>query len=192
MYASETLFKTKNLDCRMKLPDSEKNDVEIHYDNKETSWYNWNGTRSNRKLFVLTLPRGHADLFANTHNEHVTSILQCNNNVVACVDGASPMYCTAYHSKNTQKEDNEKAGEAAKAMIKRMNEKKLEGDVVTEEDLGIKTMIGAIMLSTDAHICGAPMAAYLARNESRFWFSHEFAYTKLQDFIGESSRDSDD
>ncbi|MFN7880621.1 MAG: hypothetical protein ACK5P1_11500, partial [Sphingobacteriia bacterium] len=147
-------FKTKNADCRMKLPDCEKNKKEIHYDKEDTSWYDWNGTRNGRKLFLLTLPRGHADMFANTHNEHVTSIFQCNNNVVACVDGASPMYCTAYHSKNTQKEDNEKAGNAAKVMIKRMNEKIQEEQIVTEENLGITAMIGAIISSTDAHICG--------------------------------------
>ena len=129
-------------------------------------------------------------MFANTHNEHVTSIFQCNNNVVACVDGASPLYCTAYHSKNTQKDDNEKAGKAAKIMIKRMNEQIQEGQLDTEENLGLKAMIGAIVMSTEAHIiCGAPMAAYLARNESRFWFSHEFSYTILENFIGESCHD---
>ena len=64
-------------------------------------------------------------------------------------------YCTAYHSKNTQKEDNEKAGKAAK----RMNGKILEGQIITEENLGSIVMIGAIILSTDAHICVAPMAA---------------------------------
>ena len=61
------------------------------------------------------------------------------------------------------KEDNDKADKAAKIMSKRMNEKILEGQIVTEENLGIKAMIGAIVLSTDAHICGAPMAAYHTR-----------------------------
>jgi hypothetical protein len=183
-------FKTKkNSDCRMKLPDCEKVGMEIHYDKEDTPWYDWKGIKNGRKLFLLTLPRGHADMYANTHNEHVTSIFHCNNNVVACVDGGSPMYCTAYHSKNTQKEDNEKAGKAAKVMIQRMSEKQKEGEMVTEENLGIKAMIGAILLSTDAHVCGAPMAAYLARNESRFWFSHGFSYTQIEDFIGESCRD---
>lgn len=46
-----------------------------------------------------------------------------------------------------------------------MNEKILEGQIVTEENLGIKAMIGAIVLSTDAHICGAPMAAYHTRKQ---------------------------
>jgi len=171
----------------MKLPDCEKNSIEIHHDKEDTPWYDWKGIRSDRKLFLLTLPRGHADMFANTHNEHVTSILQCNNNVVACVDGASPLYCTAYHSKNTQKDDNDKAGKAAMAMIKRMNEKVQVGEIVTEENLSLKAMIGAIFFSTDAHICGAPMAAYLARNESRFLFSHAFSYTQIEDFMGERS-----
>ncbi|MFN7880426.1 MAG: hypothetical protein ACK5P1_10510, partial [Sphingobacteriia bacterium] len=159
MHPQQCFKPKKNSDCRMKLPDCEKVGMEIHYDKEDTPWYDWKGIKNGRKLFLLTLPRGHADMYANTHNEHVTSIFHCNNNVVACVDGGSPMYCTAYHSKNTQKEDNEKAGNTAKVMIQRMSEKHKEGEMVTEENLGIKAMIGAILLSTDAHVCGAPMAA---------------------------------
>jgi hypothetical protein len=48
------------------------------------------------------------NMFANIQNDAISGLFKCNNNnIVACVDGGSPMYCTAYHSKNTQKEDSE-------------------------------------------------------------------------------------
>ena len=48
---------------------------------------------------------------------------------------------------------------------------------------GMKGLIGALLLSTSAHICNAPMASYIVRNESRFHFPHDFAYyVNLKDF----------
>jgi hypothetical protein len=185
----QTCFKTKNTECRMKIPDSAKDKIQIHYDTKETRWFDWKGTFKLRKLFQLALARTHADMYANTHNEHVSSIFQCNNNVVACIGGGSPMYCTSYQSKNTQKEDNEKVGKAAKVMINRMTEKLQDEEILTKENLGIKTLIGAILLANDAHVCGAPMAAFLSRNGTRFWFSHQFSHTRLEDFFEEQTTD---
>lgn len=37
-------------------------------------------------------------------------------------------------------------------------------------------------MSTNSHVVAAPMAAYLVRNQSRFKYSHEFSFTRLNDF----------
>lgn len=117
------------------------------------------------------------------------------------------MYVTQYSSKNTQDEDNEKFGKAAVSMIKSMNDRlqesngnednAVDGDSsdddgesqnpMADEDnvaIGMRTMIGAVFAATNAHKCSAPMAAYLTRNTSRFHFSHETVYTRLEDFMG--------
>ena len=118
------------------------------------------------KTMIGILRNVRADVFANIHNEHVSEVFACNNNVVAAVDGGSPMYLTAYHCKNTQKEDNDQFAKAAKAMIRKMNERfQLEQTRVDEHDIdeddntpdaystGLKTMIGAVIHATNAHTC---------------------------------------
>ena len=64
-------------------------------------------------------------------------------------------------------------------MNERINESSSSGgadgaDPVTE---GIKSLIGVVLLSTSAHVCCAPMASYLIRNESRFQYSHVILHT---------------
>jgi hypothetical protein len=49
--------------------------------------------------------------------------------------------------------------------------------------LGLKTMVRAVFVATNAHIVRAPMAFFLARHQSRFWYSHEFTYCNLMDFL---------
>jgi hypothetical protein len=191
---SKKCFKSKGGECRMKIPSPPLDHISIVYDEKPIKWYDWKGKMQTRKLFLVIPKRTAADVFANIHNETVTSVLGCNNNVAACFDGGSPMYCTAYQSKNTQIEDSAKSTEAAKHMISKMNQCLQEMMTQKEEDdtdmdeldrtcLGLKTMIGAVLMSTNAHVCGAPLAAFLIRNQSRFWFSHDFSYLRLDDFL---------
>jgi hypothetical protein len=175
-------FKVKDGECRMKIPRAPAENTSVVYDTCITKWYEWNGKRNDRTLFYLEPKRGYCDMFANVFNTHVSDIFQCNNNIVACVDGGSPMYLTAYHSKNCQKEDNEKVGKAVIKMISNMNKKIEEAnakrnscdqqihEVVDHTTLGLSAMIGSVFMSTSAHVCGAPMAAFLTRNQNRFWF----------------------
>lgn len=50
-------------------------------------------------------------------------------------------------------------------------------------------MIGAVIVSTKAQVCGAPLAAYLTRDQSRFWMSCKTFFTRIDDFIDAESND---
>ncbi|KAG7361348.1 hypothetical protein IV203_036448 [Nitzschia inconspicua] len=107
-----------------------------------------------------------------------------------CVDGGSVMYCTCYVSKNTEKEDNKHFADAAKHMVKNMQQQMAEQkellDLELEEEassVGLKGMIGAALMATKVHKVAAPMASYLIRNGSRFHFSHNFSYVDIGSFF---------
>jgi hypothetical protein len=153
--------------------------------------------REKRETFFVVAPRrSHMDMFTNIQNDATSGLLKCNNNIVACVDGGSPLYCTAYHSKNTQKEDSETTGIAAQKMIQKMSleisrheesQKQSEASAMPTQDLdavvlGLKTMVRAVLVATNAHIVRAPMAFFVARHQSIFWYSHEFTYCNLMNF----------
>jgi hypothetical protein len=48
---------------------------------------------------------------------------------------------------------------------------------------GLMTMIRCVFLSLNTPVVDAPLAAFLTRNQSRFWFSHDFAFVSLNDFF---------
>ena len=176
-----TCFK-KGHECRMKLPAAACNNTQIHYALRPTKWYDMNGICHSRNLYTMELKRSLLDYFVNVYNDSASNIFGCNTNVVSCVDGGSVMYMTCYISKNTQKEDNEHFGKAAKHMINKLKEGV--GNSTADDDVtaGMKSLIGAALLATKAHICSAPMAAYLTRHGSRFHYSHDFAYVNIRDF----------
>ena len=43
--------------------------------------------------------------------------------------------------------------------------------------------MGAVMVGTSEHICSAPVAAYLVRNQSRFKFSTKFKYVPVREVM---------
>ena len=49
--------------------------------------------------------------------------------------------------------------------------------------LGLQTMVRAVFVATNAHIVRVPMAFFLARHQSRFWYSHEFIKSHVANYI---------
>lgn len=192
-YHCGSCFK-KDHECRMKLPHQRQPESCVFFDEKETNWFDPLGRNTKRNLFVYEPKRSHADSFMNVHNSKASTIFGCNTNVIAGVDGGSIMYVTCYISKNTQKEDNAHFTKAAAHMAKKMadfnasvnEEGSNEGDVPDRVLVGVKGMIGAVLMGTQSHKIAAPMASYLIRNDSRFQFSHRFAYVNLRDFFQDS------
>ncbi|KAG7345092.1 hypothetical protein IV203_032623 [Nitzschia inconspicua] len=128
--------------------------------------------------------------YVNVHSEFASILFGCNTNVITGVDGGSVMYCTCYVSKNTEKEDNKHFADAAKHMVKNMQQQMAERkellDLELEEEassVGLKGMIGAALMATKVHKVAAPMASYLIRNGSRFHFSHNFSYVDIGSFF---------
>ena len=54
---------------------------------------------------------------------------------------------------------------------------------------GLRALIGASLIASNARICSATMAAYLTRNFSRFQYSHEFSYINVNEFLKKSIED---
>jgi hypothetical protein len=202
---AKTCFKShKNAECRMKMPNRSCQSTTVHFSQKPTKWYSWTGRERERHLYFLEPKRSAVDLFGNVHSAPISEVFGCNTNVTACVDGGSPMYITNYTSKNTQEEDSAAMIVAARHIIQSMK-KSLEthGQLFGEEleqtinrmtpeeqkQRGLRALMAAVMQSTKAHICSAPMGAYLIRNKSRFKFSHEFVYVNLFMFEKEEGMD---
>ena len=192
-------FKSKkSVECRMKLPCRAARVTKIHFRDKNVPWYSWNGRKRERSLYFIEQKRSNADLFGNIHSPAISNVFGCNTNVAACVDGGSPMYLTNYTSKNTQEEDSAAVANAAKHIIRNLQRSlQAHGQLFGDESLadtvnrltpeerkqrGLKALMGAVIMSTRAHVCSAPMGAFLIRNESRFMYSHEGAYTNLHQF----------
>jgi hypothetical protein len=89
-------FKDKKSDCRMKIPQPPQESFTVAFDEKKSKWFTWKGEQNDRFLFLCLPQRGYADMFANIYNSIVSQVFRCNNNIVACVDGASPIYLTLY------------------------------------------------------------------------------------------------
>jgi len=48
---------------------------------------------------------------------------------------------------------------------------------------GLSRLMGAVIVGTSEHVCAAPMAAYLVRNQSRLKFSVCFKYIPVREVI---------
>ena len=179
----------------MKLPMLPSNETILEYNNNYSEWYDYRGRCCHRRLFTVQCKRTHADCFVNPHHCHTSDLFCCNTNVATGLDGGSVFYCTCYVSKNTFEEDGEHFNKAAHDMALKLNETVLEdnGGVENEEQnnrkKGLRAVIGAVLMATNAHVVAAPMAAYLVRNGSRFSFSHDFTFTYIGDFHKEGVPD---
>lgn len=189
---------SKDIECRMHVPNRECEQNTITFQSECTPWYTWKGEKKTRNLFIFEGKRSHEDSFVNIHNETASVIFGCNTNVICCVDGGSIMYITAYVSKSTLKDDKKMYVEAAEIMVRKLNER---AKLIEEEQLssieseledtgdqdnllaGIRALIGASLIATKNHYCSAPMASYLIRNHSRFQYSHQFAYANYDEFL---------
>ncbi|KAG7365075.1 PIF1-like helicase [Nitzschia inconspicua] len=144
---SPSCFK-KGSECRMKLPAYPSTETLVMFDDKVTSWFDWRGNDISRSLSICVPKRAHADAYVNVHSEFASILFGCNTNVITGVDGGSVMYCTSYVSKNTEKEDNKHFADAAKHMVKNMQQQMAERkellDLELEEEassVGLKVSI---------------------------------------------------
>ena len=113
-------FKADCFECRMKIPMKQCPSTEVQFEENRKEWYDWNGKKYTRQLFVLELQRKFIDCFVNTYNEIATASIGCNTNVVPAVDGGSIIYCTLYLSKNEQKDMENKFANTANLVLKKL------------------------------------------------------------------------
>jgi len=172
-------FKNGNL-CFANLPDSCRPSTEFKFDEKPKIWRSFNGDGEDRYLFQILGKRGKGDNFVNAHNRYVTMLFGCNNNVLVAMSGAVVIYVTGYNTKNTQKEDSKVFETLCTVLIKYIQRQQADLESASGPDneddqrlIGFRRLLVAVLAHTTSNIVSAPMANFLALNESRFHYSHE-------------------
>ena len=166
-------------ECRFRLPDLPRPYSQAKNLGEPRSWYNWQGEET-KYPFVQFLPkRGTYDLFQNVSWKAVSeSKLSCNTNLSLVTPGPLGQYQFKYQHKATQKDDTAAYREVETSI------KGLKGRT-HEEDMAEATRLirRAAFAHNSTNVIGGPMANFLLRNHSRFYFSHEFVYCPLKDLV---------
>ena len=140
------------------------------------------GFEKRRNMFTTEIKRKPCDIFANANNKILTK-QGWNNNVILGADGGSVYYMSCYSFKDNKQEDSEihcksclhmtkKIADEIKERSERLDIPESEEDQILRRNMGLRSLMGS-----------APLAAYVMRNESRFIFSHDFTYFRLNSYI---------
>ena len=101
------------------------------------------------------------------------------------------MYVTYYASKSTQGEDKVAYCRVARTLYKRIlrtEDNTANGiDVDNPFQEGYRRLLSSILSNTEATVVSGPMAWFIMRNKSRFFFSHDHAYAPFDNLLGRDS-----
>ena len=164
-------------ECRMRYPDRsrDKSIVKIHKDG--SPWFTWNGEQLVQPIIEVLPRRGTYDLFQNTSCSAISeSKMACNTNANVITDGPIGQYMFKYQHKSTQKDDVADYEHVDRA-IKNIAEQKHDDD----RKEALRLVCRAAFAHNSKNVIGAPLASFLIRNGSRFYFSHTFEYCPLND-----------
>ena len=112
----------KGPECYANLPDGVSEKVDIIYNEQFDVWSDAMGMKHRRYMFRFQPKRAVEDVFMNTHNPTITSLLGCNSNVMVGMNGASVIYVTGYNVKSQQKEEREAYEKVSEVLIKKIRE----------------------------------------------------------------------
>jgi hypothetical protein len=173
-------FKTGN-ESRNKLPQPYCSKANVHF-NHETkmTWWSWTGDKEERVPFYTEYERHQFDVFMNQYHPELSTTLGCNTNVQCGMDGGHVIYITMYVSKSNKTEEKYAYALMARSIYRYIQHRREARDDGNETEIlfedGIRTLLAGILSHTDSVIVSAPMAWFLMRNQSRFLYSHDFAY----------------
>ena len=108
----------KGSECYTNLPDAVMENVMIVYNDCPDIWSDYLGVKQNKSMFRFYPFRPIEDVFMNTHNPTITSLLGCNNNVMVGMNGCSVFYVTGYNVKSQQKEERHAFEQVSKVIVK--------------------------------------------------------------------------
>ena len=104
------------------------------------------------------------------------SKFSCNSNAQLITDGPVSQYQFKYQHKGTQEEDTAEYGGVEKIM-KTLGEREHEDDKKETCHL----ICRAAFAHDKSNVVSAPLAGYLIRHQTRFYFSHKFQFCPLKD-----------
>ena len=196
----ESCFK-KSIECRYNFPKSPNEMFDLVFA-EETAECNWCvvygcGKDLKARAFTIEPKRSLGDLFMNTHNPAVSTLLGFNNNVTSGNRDAM-YYITMYTTKKNQDEECFPFRKQCNAIAKRIRaatvisnkiQQCADGNenfgVIKEANYGVG--LGHVLSGITAHlwssVISSPMAWYQVTNGSRFRFSHSFVTILLSQLV---------
>lgn len=169
-------------ECRFRLPDCKRKKTKNVRQISETTqnWFAWTGENKPRHLIELLPTRGTFDLFQNVSCSAISSSkFACNNNCAPITPGPLSQYMFKYNFKKTQKDDTADYEYVLNRMKTCLMTRKHDND----RNEARRLILAAAFAHQKSNIIGASMASYIMRNDSRFYFSHKFAYCPLRDIV---------
>jgi hypothetical protein len=168
-------------ECRYRLPDRCRPTpaVKTEFDGKAKPWYAWDGSAFNQPIIQILPKRRPYDLFQNVSCNAISQTkLSCNTNVSLVTDGPIGAYQHKYQLKPNRDDE-----QAEYATIE-ADMKKLKGRVhESDRSEALRLICRAAFAHNKSAVISPAFASYLLRNESRFYFSHEFIWCPLGDVI---------
>ncbi|MGL5936717.1 MAG: hypothetical protein ACRCZI_13975, partial [Cetobacterium sp.] len=178
-YHTKTCFK-KGKEARCNLPDFEESKTRLLYSAEPYELFDWTGRLRPMHNISIRPKRLPQDAYTNQYCKAISaSKAPCNSNIGITVGSRATIYASCYSAKATQKEDSE----AYKRMVSYVGNRFLEERKDTALFEGLSRLMGSVIVATSQHVCAAPMAAYLVRNQSRFKFSHNLKYIPIREVV---------
>ena len=148
---------------------------------REGDGFLWNGKNNKSRLYTLIPTRTKYDLFQNKACRAITeSKISGNTNVTYLFPGPITIYTSKYYAKSNQKDEQREFQHVVRTTQKML----LQGRVHDGERAeAMRRILRATFHHNTENVVGAPMAAFLTRNRSRFYFSHEFQYCPLHEVV---------
>ncbi len=166
-------------ECRYRLPDRKRARTEIKTEVGDASWYLWDGSERSQPLVQLLPKRGKYDLYQNISCPAVSETkMACNSNIALITEGPIGQYQFKYHLKQTQDDDTAEYAQVD-ATIKKVTGRLHEN----ERSEAVRLITRGAFAHNKTNVINAPLASFLLRNSSRFYFSHDFQYCPVRDLI---------
>ena len=167
-------------ECRYRMPAMKRRRSEIHVDKKKINWFLWDGNKREQPLCHIIPKRKDHDLFQNVCCPAISySKLSCNSNVSLVMDGPIGQYQHKYQQKPNQKEETANYAEVEDEVKKFAGERKHADD----RPEALRRICRAAFAHNKRNIISPCFASYLTRNDSRFFYSHQFVFCPLKDLI---------
>lgn len=178
-FHTRTCFK-KGDECRSTHPEAEEAATRVLYGDDTYKLYAWTGEPMDVRNITVRPRRLKQDAYTNVHCRAISaSKCPSNSNVQVTTGARATIYTSCYASKSTQKEDTGELKKMSSYVANRFVEERKTNQLFE----GLSRLMGAVIVGTGEHVCAAPMAAYLVRNDSRFKFSHTFEYVPVREMV---------
>ncbi len=170
----------KNCECRYRMPDLARKYTTVKFEKDSIPWFAWTGEEKSQPLIQILPKRSRYDLFQNVCCTAVSlSKFSCNTNVSLITDGPIGYYIAKYCVKPNDKDEVSEYAEVD-ASMKKMSTESVHDNHRSE---ALRIICRAAFAHNKANIISGPMASFLTRNNSRFYYSHEFVFCPVIDVV---------